>query len=505
MLVLVCAQGCGVDDSSCADLWQVERHAEAAETCEAAFERDGDTEAGLTAARAQLALGHDDAVLAWPARLAGSHQQAEALRLASDVWRRRDDVAAARSALEQALAVERARASDGDLAASREAWTLYLLAYLEWSQTRYRPALSYALESASAARRQGDADAERMAVEMQQGVLSAVGDLASARAVHRRRQALTPEPSGLEAAYLLAHEGDLWLDSDRLPLARQATLEALEHAAEVPELGNTFFRSIHLNLVEIALRRSELETARRHLQAALAHAAPEGVVPDGAAPDGAAPDGAAPDGATTDEALPTSLHYYRARLAAEEGRWDEAARDLNAALAAEPVADWTWRLQQQLGRVEQARGDTATAETAYRSAVAVVETMRRELALDTLKPWLMERKRQTFEALFGLLIDQRRFDEASAVAEQARAQTFLDAFVRGLEAPSGASEAAPGNAAPANAAPANATNQRVGEAALERLQVLETLLSVVADAPSREPRPVAELRQQLQGRALLSY
>ncbi len=499
--------GCGAEHGSCEVLSQADRHAEAAGVCSAAFTADGDVDAGLAAARSQLALDQDDAVLAWPERLTGTRQQAEALRLAARVWRRRNDVAAERSALEQALEIERSKAEPAVGAAvdaSKEAWTLYLLAYLEWGQTRYRPSLAYALESAAAARREGNSSIESLAVEIQQGVLSAVGDLDGARAVQQLRQALVVEPSPQEAAFMLAHEGHLWLDSGRLSMARDATLRALEIAADHPDLGSTFFRSTHLNLVEIALQRGALERARHHLDAAWVHAVEPSTYSDSDPDSGS-------DGAGDNS--PTSLLFYRAWLAQQEERWDDAAGDLTTALAASPVADWVWTLQQQLGQVEQARGNPVAAEAAFRAAIVEIEAMRQALALDTLQPWLLEKKRQTFEALFLLLLHQGRSDEALAIVERARARTFLDAFIRGLEtarvdverigngSPSGPPEDAP----PGRSVQATQDPSAAGANALERLRALEALLPAVATAPSRTPRPVRNLRDELEGRSVLSY
>src|SRR6185295_972699 len=174
---------------------------------------------------------------------------------------------------------------------------------------------------------------------------------------------------------LLANRGNLLADEGRLALARRDLEQALQVGAG--SSNRQLFRTVHLNLSSIYLRLGNIDRAADHVDHAWKYADPN-------------------------QPKPTSLLYYRALVEMARQRPAQAAQTLAAALRQEPPQDWAWDLEYQRGRAEEARGDSKAAEAAYRNSIEIVEAMRRSLAFDELKSWLLDKKREPFEALFRL-------------------------------------------------------------------------------------------------------
>lgn len=423
---------------ACTDLLDAGRYAAAAARCERVYADEGDPRAGAAAARAHYFLGHGDAVLAWARRLEGGPAEAGLHSLAAAVHQERGEVELAEKEYRRDLALHRAAGDDW-----RAAGTLYRLFYLSWQASRYREAFELAAQTMAAAERAGDRQSRRLAAQALYIVLYAVGDLEGARRALEAEHQLDDAGDRTAQARFLANRGGLLLDGGRLALARRDLEQALATAAG--DGDRLFFRSVHLNLVQLHLNLGNPGRAAHHLEEAWKHAEPEGPAA-------------------------TSLLYYRARVDLARGRPAAAARSLEKALSADPVPDWEWDLAYQLGRVKQAEGDSRGAEAAYERSAEIIEEMRRSLAFDELKSWLLDRKRRPFESLFLLQARSGRAEEALRTAERIQARTFLDAFLH--------------TASP----PATAPRPWAAEATAGRLEVLQSLL------PAMSRSPVAALR-----------
>ncbi|HSK81216.1 MAG TPA: CHAT domain-containing protein [Thermoanaerobaculia bacterium] len=447
--------GCRQDAvQGCLDLSREGRHEAAAETCAKAYAATGNPRAGAAVVVAHYSLGHPDEVLAWVDRLAKDGKVRPGVRtLAAAVHEQRGENTRAEEEYRRDVALYRAEGNP-----QRVADLLYRLSLLAWQGSRYREAFLYAGESLEEAKKARDPGLEAAAATALYTALYAVGDLEGARRALEAAGAEDPSAAGSERRVrFLANRGGLLADEGRRALARRDLEQALELGAD---LGDPqIFRSIHLNLTNLHLDEGDLEKAAYHLEEAWKHAEP-----------------GKPPG--------ISLLYYRARVDLAHGRAETALKSVDAALDQDPPADWAWDLELVRGEAEEARGRRAQAERAYLRSIAVVEEMRRSLAFDELKSWLLDRKRQPFEALFRLQASAGRSEEALATAERAQARTLLDAFL------------SPANPPETGWSPARAT---------ARMELLDSLLPAMSESPVASLRPVGEVLRAFGDRHGLVY
>lgn len=435
--------GCGKSGvQACLDLNAEQKHEEAALRCEQVYADEGDPRAGGAAALAHYSLGHEDEVLAWVDRLAKEEKVRPGVwGLSAAVHQQRGDFEAADRDYRRDLELHR---PTGDHVAIAD--VLYRLSYISWEQTRYRETFLLANEALEEAAKAQDRDPEleRRSAQLLYSVLYAVGDLEGARhAIEAtgRMAEQTPETE----AWFFANRGGVLVDEGRLALARRDLERALKLGAG--GMDPRFWRSLHLNLTSIHLDRGDIGRAVHHLEEAWKHADP-------------------------DRPKPTALLYYQARVDLARGRPAEAIQSLETALGQDPAPDRTWDLEYQRGRAEEARGHPEAAEAAYERSTAVVEEMRRKLSFDELKTWLLDRKRQPFEALFRLQARSGRAEAALATAERAQARTFLDAFLHASSS--------------AGAPP----DKPWSSTSLQRIEGLESLLPAMSESPVASLQPI---------------
>ncbi len=458
-ILAVCIPGCrksGVQE--CFDLNEKLRYEEAARRCGEVYAEEEDAKAGAAAAYAHYQLGHEDEVLAWAGRLEKDGKvQPGVWGLAAIVHQQRGDIDAANRDYARDLELLRAEGDDHQAMAD----ILHQLSYNAWRQSRYREAFLFASEAVEKAGKAGDRDLEIRSAELLYPILEAVGDLEGAhQAIEATGRLVGEDPA--RQAHFLANRGGLLVDEGRLALARRDLERALELGAGRMDEG--FFRRVHLNLTAVHLDLDntgdigDIARAAHHLEEAWKHSEPG-------------------------KPKPASLLYYRARVDLARGRPEEALRALETALGQDPAADWAWDLEYQKGRAEEARGNAGAAgaagaaraaETAYERSIEVVEEMRRELAFDDLKSWLVDRKRQPFEALFLLQARSGRAEAALATVERAQARTFLDAFLHASSSPG-----SPG--------------KPWSSAALQRIEGLESLLPVMSESPMASLQPIDQV------------
>jgi len=437
----------------CTDAYTAGKYEEAARLCEAAHRASGDPRAGATAARALTQLRQGDRALAWVERLRGTSVEPGLWSVAALVYLDRGEPGRATQAYHRDL--ELLRKTGDHLGLARAHYGLF---YVAWEGSHYREALEQARSAFTEAGAAGDRETQARAAEALYTVLYALGDLGGARRALDLAARLLPPESRAERAGLVANQGGLALDEGRPELARHSIDEALQLAQGQGE--QRFFRSAHLNLVQADLTLGQLESAERHLAEAWRYAEP-----------------GSPE---------VALLYYRARVAQARHRLDEAAEALTEALAGQPVPDWAWDLEDERGKVEEARGDLRTAELAYERSAAIVEEMRRSLALDDLKAWLLDRKRQPLEALFVLQARTGRAAQALHTMERAKARTFQDAFIQ-------ATTRDP------------ETVRNVWTVAADRADALRDLLPAMSASPAAALVPLDRLLAGLKGRRVLAY
>ncbi len=444
----------GVQD--CQDLIGKARYEHAVKRCAEVYAAEGDAHAGAATVLAHYSLGHGDEVLAWVDRLAKDGKVRPGVwGLAAAVHLQRGEAEAADREYRSDLALYQAASHH-----QRAADTLIRLAELAWRRSRYREAFlffSSALESAVKAK---DRDLEEVSARGLHNVLYSVGDLQGARQALERAGELAGEQDSSIQAWILLSRGNVLTDEGRLALARRDLEQALALGAAGTE--HKFFRSTHLNLTNIHLRLGDAARAAHHLEEAWKHAEPGEPMP--------------------------SLLYYRARVALAQGRPADAVQALTTALSQAPDPDWAWDLEYQRGRAEEARGDLKAAEAAYKKSIEIVEEMRRSLAFDELKTWLLDKKREPFEALFRLQARSGRTEEALATAEKAQARTLLDALLHAHSA--------------AGSVRGTAWSPDVAAA---RIGDLERLLPVMSESPVAVLQPIDHVLRAFGDRHGLVY
>lgn len=307
----------------CTEAYQAGRYEEAVRLCEEAHGSSRDPRAGAVAARALSQLGRGDQALAWVERLRGTSAEPGLWSVAAFVHLGRGEHERATQAYRRDLALLR---KAGDRAGAANAH--YGLFYVAWERSRYREALEQARLAFTEAGAAENRELQARAAEALFSVLFALGDLEGARRTLDLALRQLPEEKTFERASLLADQGALALEEGRPELARHALAQALELAGE---RGDDGFRRAHqLNLAQAHLDRGDLGSAERHL--AEAGSFSEGETPE------------------------VSILYLSARVAHARGRSPEAERLLQQALAGDPVAGWAWELENELGRVAEARG-----------------------------------------------------------------------------------------------------------------------------------------------------
>ncbi|MFL6260920.1 MAG: CHAT domain-containing protein [Thermoanaerobaculia bacterium] len=453
--VLACALGLSISlvgcrrsgVQGCLDLTASHRYAAAAKRCGEVYYAAGrDPRAGAAAAQSHYALRHEDEVLTWVDRLAREKRVSPGVwSLAASVQERQGRLEEAERDYRRDVAVCRAA---GDHA--RAADILYRLFHLSWGRSGYRATYLLASESLREAVESRDPKLQAFAVQAVYTALFEVGDLDGAR---RALDAAAPWIAGLDRqtqARFLNNRGTVLAAQGRPALARREFERALELGA-----GGTheLFRAVQLNLTEVLLDLGETGRAADHLAEAWKHVEPGRPPAD-------------------------SLFDYQVRIDLARGDLARAGRDLAAALGNEPDPEWAWDLEYRRGLLAEARGDLRTAESAYEKSVGIVEEMRRSLAFDDLKSWLLDRKREPFEALFRLRARSGRAREALEVADRAQARTFLDAFLQGSS-----SAGAP----------------------LERLEGLGSLLPAMSQSPVAAPQPIGQVLKAFGDRHGLIY
>lgn len=440
----------GVQD--CLDLTASQQYEAAAKRCGEVYAAEGDPQAGADAVRAECALNHGDKALAWMERLARDDKILPGVwSLAAVIHQRQGRIEEAERDYRRDLALCRA-AGDHSLTAD----ILYRLFRLSWGRSGYRATFLLASEALQEATKARDPKLQALAAQAVYTALYEVGDLEGAE---RALETVGPGMERLDPsarASFLNNRGTVLAAEGRLALARRDFEQALELGAG---RAHDFFRAVHLNLTETFIDLGDLDRASHSLAEAWKHVEPGQPPAD-------------------------SLLDFRVRIALARGRLAEATQDLATALKNEPDPEWAWDLEYRRGLLAEMQGDPRTATEAYRRSIGIVEEMRRSLAFDELKSWLLDRKREPFEALFRLQARSGRAGEALATVERAQARTFLDAF---LHAASPAGKPWP------------------TAASLERMEGLDSLLPAMNESPVAVLQPIGQVLNAFGDRHGLVY
>lgn len=419
--------------SSCLDVSAEQRPEAAAALCRISFERTGDPRAAVAVAVALTALKDDAAVVAWARRVGVKDGVAKVWRRAAQAHDRRGELEAMAEAATHAMQLsERAKAM------GEASYDAYLAKEAYLGLGKLTLALHFVRLERAFALASTDEDMRATSFSDLFALLHDVGDFAGAKAVLRDMQRRVPPDDALGQRRLRLCEGLLHFHEGNLELARLAYLDALRLAEQTPDTADT--RGDYYNLVEIEVLQGNAEQAERHLARALAS------IPDKELP-----------------YMIAARSFFTALVARARGKPEAGAAALRVALAAEPPKDWTWQLEDLLGKVLSDQGRHEDALAAYRRAIGMIEELRRDLVGDVLQASLRDRKRAPYEGAFELAARRGDASLAMSFAQMMWRRGFVESFAA-HEAPAGDAEAGAAEAgdAAAGTAKADAGAERAG-------------------------------------------
>jgi tetratricopeptide (TPR) repeat protein len=404
-----------------------------------------------------FALRRHDETLAVAGRLAGTAEEAAALRMAARIHETRNRPEEARRAFQRALelAIRAGRRKEASVAAHG----LYRIA--TWG-SRYREALDALGIVEREGRLAGDRAQTHLAHISLAGLLLDIGDLPGARRALEEARRSLPEGDDKAAAWFNLRVGLLELDEGNLRASRLAHEAAFRHAraAELPNHA----MSAQLTLAEIALREGSVEAAA----AALAAVPPW-------------------KGGQPPIALQAEQIGLRGRIALARKDHAGAQEQFANALALGPQPELAWRLAMWRGKAAEALGRTEQAEAAYLEAIGRVEEMRADLQIDELRSWFLSGERKPHAPLVDLYVRTGRLTQALATVDRAQARTFADTFFSSASSATAAGQ------------PGSATE------AADRADLTRKYLPALRASPVSKPRPVQELLRALRDENVLLF
>lgn len=124
---------------------------------------------------------------------------------------------------------------------------------------------------------------------------------------------------------------------------------------------------------------------------------------------------------------------FRGEALQREGRLDQAAEDFTAALSgADQIGgvEERWTAQFALGKIAEQEGRRDEAASHYEAAVRTIESVRARLGRASLKSDFLAGKRDVYDALIALRIEDKTPDVKAlfALIEQARSRNLQDAL-----------------------------------------------------------------------------
>lgn len=366
--------------------------------CEEEFDATGDPRAGANAARAAFRLERPDDVRDWRRRLEGSERESYVAYLAGQslgAVGRFDEAIA-----EFDHAIELYSAADATLGVGR---SHYMLARVHWSRTDYRAAIEHAVSAWRIADDVGRTPHALDALGLIFSLLREIGDDTGAAWVLdeiERRDGGDDQRLSVEIAQ---YRAALHAAAGRPHDARRLH----ERSLSLIDGGQRDLRrGILLNLANVCLELGDVDAAAAHVGAA------ELELSDAA------------------RRLP-SVPYYKSRVLAARGRDADARRVIERALRSDEIVDdWAWRLLHLDGVLAARGGHPGPARRSLDRSVAIVERLRTGMRLDSFRASMLQEKREPFEALFTLHLDQGRSLAALDVLQRSKARSILDTLVR---------------------------------------------------------------------------
>ncbi|MCH9685963.1 MAG: CHAT domain-containing protein [Deltaproteobacteria bacterium] len=390
----------------CRALHEAKDHEQARTRCAAVFVAYGQPEAASLSARSSFFSEHYDELGPWLERVEPGLPVAEVEYLLASVALRHDDLERALQHLREAehqLRSVRAWAKAAKVSAK--------MAHTVWDAGRFEQAHAHLLAAVTHAEASGD---PALMLEYRITLSEFFIDMGATRLARQWLSHARDGPPVDDArlqARLVFQEGlharidEQW---DAAVVAYAQALESFEAAQQWYEA-----RAAHMNLAQMHLRAGRVDAARAQVEQAattLRRAEEQGYA------------------SGPNERC--SIAHQRALVELAAGRPDAALALVDAVSGDAVPPDWGWRLAIVRGRAALAAGDRGKARAALREAVDAVEALRRRAGGLEFRHFTVERRREPYERLFALHVDDGDIVAALDIYERARARALVEAFVR---------------------------------------------------------------------------
>lgn len=124
-----------------------------------------------------------------------------------------------------------------------------------------------------------------------------------------------------------------------------------------------------------------------------------------------------------------SIKFRKARCLYETGQYDKARKEYDDLLNHDGIKNLSGIypvILRDRGRIAVRDGDVGLAEKYFSESIVTIETYRSTLIDDTSKIGFVNKKLSVYGDMISLLVGQKRFDEAFAYTERAKARALID-------------------------------------------------------------------------------
>lgn len=373
----------------CVDAVNAHDWPSAYESCQAELAHTNDPARAVDAAKAALYLHRYREALPLatlglpdPATAADAHYCVGHARF------RLGDYAEARDHLEKAVKLH--HAANNPRAESRD---YQQLAGALFEVGEYQRALDAQIGSRDAALRAHDEGMTVYADLARADILTRIGDLPAAELAVEQVLVHASDPTS--RVHALIRQAVLHIEQNHGALARAPLQQALREELANEKPSARVLEALHLNLSYVERKAHELKAALDELELAKKIG--------------------------TDD---VSYRMYRGLVLAEMGRLAEARDDLEAAEAANPQGDASWRVPFSRARVAAMLHSTAEAIASDHRAIAKVATLAHNSG--AFGPTVIANHREPHLHLIGLLAADRQWNDVLDVVAAMDGQSLLD-------------------------------------------------------------------------------
>jgi CHAT domain-containing protein len=198
----------------------------------------------------------------------------------------------------------------------------------------------------------------------------------------------------------LVTTGYIYMDSGKLPLARNAYLRALKLAQQINSKGD--IAGILVDLAQVAVAAGNADEADSYAKQALALAQESG--------------------SRDDQCDVLAIQLQAAALRGDRTRAEALLHDVET--APESQTSMKWASEHALAKLYDDRGETAAALSAYHSALHTFESARAEIQNEDSRLPFLANATRIYDDYIHFLVKQGKTDEALAAADQSRARTL---------------------------------------------------------------------------------